>query len=103
MHSTKKGNQYYFGMKVHIGVDSKTKFDHSLETTSANVHDSKVLGDLLRGEEKAVWGDSAYMGKTEEIESEAPGAVDNTHKRGTKNKKLSEEQEAERRGQGKKQ
>lgn len=94
MHSTKKGNQYYFGMKVHIGVDSKTKCVHSLETTSANVHDSKVLGDLLRGEEKAVWGDSAYMGKTEEIESGAPGAVDNTHKRGTKNKKLSEEDKA---------
>lgn len=94
MHSTKKGNQYYFGMKVHIGVDSETKCVHSLETTPANVHDSKVLGDLLHGEENAVWGDSAYMGKTDVIESAAPGAADNTHKRGTRNKKLSEEDKA---------
>lgn len=43
MHSTKKGNQYYFGMKVHIGVDKNTKLVHSLVTTPANTHDSRTV------------------------------------------------------------
>lgn len=92
MHSTKKGNQYYFGMKVHIGVDKDTKLVHSLVTTPANIHDSRTVSGLLHGNEEAVWGDSAYMGKTEEINGKAPNAVDNTHKRATKNRKLTEEE-----------
>ena len=43
MHQTKKGNQWYFGMKAHIGVDSRTKLIHSVAATAANVHDSQVL------------------------------------------------------------
>jgi IS5 family transposase len=43
MHQTKKGNQWYFGMKAHIGVDSQTKLIHSVAATAANVHDSQVL------------------------------------------------------------
>ena len=49
MHQTKKGNQWYFGMKAHIGVDSKTKIIHAVVATAANVADSLVLGDLLHG------------------------------------------------------
>ncbi|MGH8274960.1 MAG: IS5 family transposase [Gammaproteobacteria bacterium] len=63
MHQTKKGNQWYFGMKTHIGVDSKTKLMHSVVATAANVHDSQVLDDLLHGEERRVWGDSVYTGQ----------------------------------------
>ncbi len=58
MHQTKKGNQWYFGMKAHIGVDSHSKLIHSVVATAANVHDSQVLGDLLHGEETRLWGDS---------------------------------------------
>ena len=46
MHSTRKGNQWYFGMKSHIGVDSRSKLIHSVVATAANVHDSQLLGDL---------------------------------------------------------
>ncbi len=63
MHQTRKGNQWYFGMKAHIGVDSKTKLIHSAAATPANVHDATVLGDLLHGEERRVWGDQAYRGQ----------------------------------------
>ena len=46
MHQTRKGNQWYFGMKTHIGVDNQTKLIHSVAVTAANVHDSQLLGDL---------------------------------------------------------
>ena len=54
MHQTKKGNQWYFGMKAHIGVDSQTKLIHSVAATAANVHDSQVLPELLHGQETRV-------------------------------------------------
>jgi len=92
MHSTKKGNQYYFGMKIHVGVGSESRTVHSLVTTPANVHDSKMVEDILHGEENVVFGDSAYMGKTEEIIKKAPQALDLTQTRGTKNRILTEEE-----------
>ena len=49
MHQTKKGNQWHFGMKAHIGVDSKNKIIHSVVATAANVADSQILPDLLTG------------------------------------------------------
>lgn len=81
MHQTRKGQQWYFGMKLHIGVDSKTKLIHSMTTTSANVHDAKVLGDLLHGGETRVWGDQAYRGQTAAIREHAPNAKDFTNRR----------------------
>ena len=51
MHQTKKGNQWYFGMKAHLGVDSRTKLIHAAVATPANVADSRVLPDLLHGRE----------------------------------------------------
>ena len=59
MHQTRTGQQWCFGMKPHIGVDSKTKLIHSMTTTAANVHDATALGELLHGEETRVWGDQA--------------------------------------------
>src|SRR5262247_1831284 len=59
MHQTKKGQQWYFGMKGHFGVDSQSKLIHSVEVTPANVHDSQALPWLLHGDERRVWGDSA--------------------------------------------
>src|SRR6266700_609336 len=76
MHQTKKGKQWYFGMKAHVGVDSKTKIIHTAVATAANVADSAVLPDLLYGEETRVWGDQAYRGQSEVIRECAPRAQD---------------------------
>src|SRR5713101_2183319 len=81
MHQTKKGKQWYFGMKAHVGVDSKTKIIHTAVATAANVADSAVLSDLLHGEETRVWGDQAYKGQSHVIKECAPGAQDHTHRR----------------------
>ena len=81
MHQTRKGQQWYFGMKLHIGVDSKTKLIHSMTTTAANVHDAKELGKLLHGDETRVYGDQAYRGQRAVIREQAPNAKDFTNKR----------------------
>lgn len=81
MHQTKKGNQWYFGMKAHIGVDSQSKVIHTVVATAANVHDSQCLPDLLHGDETRVWGDSAYQGQNEALREHAPKAKDFTNKR----------------------
>jgi IS5 family transposase len=81
MHQTRKGNQWYFGMKAHIGVDSKTKIIHAVVATAANVADSTVLPDLLHGEERRVWGDQAYRGQSDVIRAHAPKARDFTNRR----------------------
>ena len=62
MHQTKKGNEWHFGMKVHIGVDSQTGVVHSVSTTPANVHDVTETPRLLHGGETQVWGDAGYQG-----------------------------------------
>ena len=62
MHQTKKGNQWHFGMKVHIGVDSETGIVHSLNTTAANAHDVTEAHNLLHGGERVVWCDAGYQG-----------------------------------------
>ena len=81
MHQTKKGNQWYFGLKAHIGVDAKEGTVHTVVTTAANVADSRVLPELLHGEERKVWGDGGYQGQTEAIRQAAPKAQDMTCKR----------------------
>ena len=101
MHQTKKGNEWYFGMKMHIGVDSRSKVIHSVVATAANVHDSQVLEDLLHGEETRVWGDSAYTGQGEVIGRCAPQARDFTNKKGSRYKTLSEVERARNRTKSK--
>jgi IS5 family transposase len=81
MHRTKKGNDWYFGMKAHVGVDSKTRLIHGVVATAAHVADATVLPELLHGEETRVWGDQAYRGQTEIIHQCAPQARDCTHRR----------------------
>lgn len=98
MHQTKKGNQWYFGMKGHIGTDSQTKLIHSVVATAANVHDSQVLNDLLHGEERRVWGDAAYAGLIRQC---APRAQDFTNKKGARHRALSEEQRVKNRTKSK--
>jgi IS5 family transposase len=81
MHQTKKGNQWYFGMKAHVGVDSKTKVIHSVVATAANVADATILPDLLHGDETRVWGDQSYKGQKEVLRQHAPNALDFTNRR----------------------
>ena len=81
MHQTRKGKQWYFGMKAHVGVDSKTKLIHTALVTPAHVADATVLPELLHGEETRVWGDQAYRGQTDVIQQCAPRAQDCTHRR----------------------
>ena len=61
MSSTKKGNDWYFGMKAHVGVDAASGVVHSLDTITVKVHDSRVWNQLLHGEEASVWADKGYV------------------------------------------
>lgn len=69
MHQTKKGNQWYHGMKVHSGVDAGSGYVHTITGTSANVHDIEETANLIRKDDEVVYGDSGYSGakKREEI------------------------------------
>jgi IS5 family transposase len=73
MHQTKKGNQWYFGMKVHAGVDKDSGLIHSVIVTAANVHDLTAAADLLHGEEKVVYADAGYQGIEKRPEMEGKG------------------------------
>jgi len=97
MHQTKKGNQWYFGLKAHIGVDAKQGTVHSVVTTAANVADCRVLPELLHGEERKVWGDGGYQGQTEAIKEAAPKAQDMTCKRTRYKGRVDESQRAKNR------
>lgn len=90
MRQTKKGNQWHFGMKVHIGVDSASGLVHSASVTAANVHDSQQLDKLLLGHETRLYGDSAYRGQKEVLKQCAPRAHDFTNKRAYRNTPLTE-------------
>jgi IS5 family transposase len=62
MRQTKKGNQWYFGMKAHIAVDADSGLVHTVTTTAANGADVEQIADLLHGKEEQVWADSGYRG-----------------------------------------
>ena len=68
MKSTRKGQQYYFGLKVHVGVDAGSGYVHTLEVTSANIHDSVMARHLIREDDHTVYGDSGYLGISEQKE-----------------------------------
>lgn len=79
MHQVKKGEQWYFGMKMHIGVDSRTKLIHTVQVSAANVADKDALEHLLHGKERRVWGDQAYRGQSKILARVAPMARDLTN------------------------
>ena len=81
MHQAAKGQQWYFGMKAHLGVDSQTKLVHTVLVSAANVHDSLALPHLLHGNETRVWGDQAYRGQKDAMRAAAPRARDFTNQR----------------------
>jgi IS5 family transposase len=73
MSSTRKGNDWFFGMKAHVGVDAQSGIVHSLETTTAKVHDSQVWDELLHGAETSVWADRGYVSAAREAAFAGPG------------------------------
>ena len=81
MHQTRKGNQWYFGLKAHIGVDAREGIVHSVATSAASVADCHMLPELRHGQERKVWGDGGYQGQTDAIQEAAPKAQDMTCKR----------------------
>ena len=72
MHQTKKGKDWHFGMKAHIGTD-RHGIVHSLSTTAANVHDSTQMAKLLHGQEREVFGDQAYWNESHRQSALAEG------------------------------
>ena len=72
MKSTKKGNQWYFGMKAHIGTDLQGLV-HSVAVTPANAHDATLMDECLHGQEKVIYGDKAYVSERRKAQAEAQG------------------------------
>jgi len=73
MHQTKKGNQWYFGMKAHLGADRDSKLVHTVVVTAANVADITQTAELLQGQEKQVHADAGYTGVEKRAEIVALG------------------------------
>jgi transposase, IS5 family len=97
MHQTRKGKQWYFGMKVHTGTDTDSGLVHTVQATAANVADVNVLGQLLHGAEESLHGDSAYHSKELKAQAEAAGIAFNVNRRGSKHRPLTKAQRARNR------
>ena len=85
MSQTKKGNQWYFGMKTHIGVDAKSGLVHTAKTTTAKVHDARMTDDLIRADDSVIFGDKGYVSDKRKRAVRADGvlwAVKDKRKRG---------------------
>lgn len=94
MHQTRKGQQWHFGMKMHIGVDSRTGLAHSAVLTATNVHDKHPLPDLLHASVQRIYGDSAYASQKALIRTKAPRAKDFTNQRMRKGGQIDQAQRA---------
>src|SRR6476661_2351586 len=75
MSQSKKGNQWYFGMKAHIGVDAKSGLVHTAGVTTGKVHDAKVMANLVREDDRAVYGDKGYASDEKKRAAEAAGVL----------------------------
>jgi IS5 family transposase len=87
MKQTKKGNQWFFGMKAHVGTDTQGRA-HSVVVTDASVHDSQILDDLLHGEEEVLYGDKAYADEKKKQDFEAEGKTWRINRKAKRGKKL---------------
>lgn len=92
MSQTKKGNEWYFGMKAHIGTDVNRGIIHTLETTTAKVNDRVPFYDLLHGEEKAIFGDKGYFKIDDKKEARAKGIFWRVSDRGSPKHPISSSQ-----------
>lgn len=90
MSSTRKGNEWYFGMKLHVGADSTSGVAHSATVSTANLHDSQVMEELLHGDETAIYGDRAYASHQKRQAYEQGGVRWRVQRRGHRHRALSE-------------
>src|SRR6185295_15740381 len=88
MSSTRKGTEWSFGMKLHVGTDQRG-LAHSAVVTTAKVHDSVMLEQLVHGDEKRLYGDRAYINGWKQQQYEARGVSWNIQRRGQRNAPLS--------------
>lgn len=93
MSSTKKGNQWYFGMKAHVGADTEYGLVHTVKFTTASVHDSQMMEQLLHGDERTLYGDKAYANGAKQTEYEAKGKSWRVHHKAPRGQQLTEHQE----------
>jgi transposase, IS5 family len=87
MKPTRKGNQWYFGMKAHVGTDTHGRV-HSVVVTDASVHDSQMMEELVHGEEQVVYGDKAYADAGKQARFEESGVEWRVNRKGSNRRKL---------------
>jgi len=87
MKPTRKGNQWYFGMKAHVGTDTNGRV-HSVVVTDASVHDSRMMEELVHGEEQIVFGDKAYADADKQARFEESGVEWRVNRKGSNRRKL---------------
>ncbi len=87
MKPTRKGNQWYFSMKAHLGTDTHGRV-HTVVVTDASVHDSQMMEELVHGEEQVIYGDKAYTDAEKKAEFEACGVEWRVNRKGSPRRKL---------------
>jgi len=97
MTQSKKGNQWYFGMKAHIGVDAKSGLVHTAGVTTGKVHDAKVMANLVREDDTAVYGDKGYASDTKKRAAQAAGVLWGVKEKAKPGRDLSKRQRARNR------
>src|SRR6267154_6498726 len=101
MRSSKKGNQWYFGMKAHIGVDARSGLVHTAGVTTGKVHDAKVMANLIREDDTAVYGDKGYASDEKKRAAEASGVLWAVKEKAKPGRDLTKRQRARNLGFGK--
>ena len=101
MRSSKKANQWYFGMKAHVGVDAKSGLVHTAGVTTGSVHDAKVMYRLIREDDRAVYGDKGYVSAEKKRAAEDAGVLWAVKEKAKPGRKLSKRQQARNRRFGK--
>ena len=101
MRSSKKGNQGFFGMKAHIGVDARSGLVHTVGVTSGSVHDVTVMDRLIRDDDTAVYGDKGYASGARKRAAEAAGVLRAVKEKGTSGRRLTVRQRTRNRRFGK--
>ena len=101
MRSSKKGNQWYFGMKAHVGVDAKSGLVHTAGVTTGSVHDAKVMDRLIREDDRAVYGDKGYVSAEKKRAAADAGVLWAVKEKAKPGRKLSKRQQARNRRFGK--
>jgi len=101
MSSSKKGNQWFFGMKAHIGVDAESGLVHTAGVTTGKVHDAKVMANLIREDDTAVYGDKGYASDAKKAAAEEAGVLWAVKEKAKPGRELTKRQRARNRRFGK--